>query len=194
MSEQELFVAAQDALGHVVNTIRDDQWTMVMPPAFSRAMKRELTLKELLNYHAYDDAWVPDMLAGKTMDEVGKEAFKGDLLGSDPKASYAKYAEAARAAVRDFTDLDKTTHLSYGDYPAREYLWHITYFRTMRSYDLAKIIGIEPMTPTELLEGLWTIIEPHAEEWRTMGVLDAPLMVPEDADKRTKILAMLGRD
>ena len=25
-----------------------------------------------------------------------------------------------------FTDLDKTLHLSYGDYPAREYLTHIS--------------------------------------------------------------------
>jgi uncharacterized protein (TIGR03086 family) len=194
MTEQELFVSAQAALKNVVDHIRDDQWEMIMPSAFSRAVKKELTLKELLNYHAYDDAWVPDMLTGKTMDEVGKDAFKGDLLGTDPKASFAKYNAEATEAVSSFTGLDMIVHLSYGDYPAREYLWHITYFRTLRSYDLAGVVGIEPKTPTDLLQGLWTIIEPHADEWRKMGVLDAALPIPEGSDERTRILSLLGRN
>ena len=97
------------------------------------------TLRQVVNYHAYDDSWVPDTLAGKTIDEVGS-AHDGDLLGDDPKASFARIVATAVDAVRAFTDLDRTVHLTYGDWPAREYLTHITHFRASRVYDLSAFI------------------------------------------------------
>jgi hypothetical protein len=47
----------------------------------------------------YDDAWVPDLLAGRTMDEVGQGRFDGDPLGTDPHA-VGGYITAACAATR----------------------------------------------------------------------------------------------
>ena len=90
MTETETFVLADHALNGVVQRIRDDQWEMPMPASFQRRDAESVpTLREIIGYHAYDDAWVPDMLAGRTMDEVGADAFKGDLLGDDPKGSFA---------------------------------------------------------------------------------------------------------
>jgi len=142
MKEPEVFVLAEEAMKKVVDQIKDDQWGMEMPKEFKlrSAPEKPITLREIINYHAYDDAWVPDMLRGKTMDEIGKEAFKGDLLGSDPKGNFTIYADKAINAARNFTDLDKAIHLSYGDYPAREYFWHITSFRGFRAVELAKVI------------------------------------------------------
>jgi uncharacterized protein (TIGR03086 family) len=193
MTEQEIFVLAEEAIQKVVNQIKDEQWGMIMPAEFSRVLKREVTLHEIINYQAYDDAWVPDMLAGKTMDEVGKEAFKGDLLGEDPKASFMKYSNEAISAVKDFTDLERTVHLSYGDYPAKEYFWHINYFRGLRAYDLAKAIGVDTTLPADLVQGLWDEISPNAEVWRKIGVLAPEVVVPADADAQTKLLGLLGR-
>lgn len=52
----------------VVDQIDDGQWDMPMPPVFARRDSSHVpTLREIINYHAYDDAWVPDMLAGRTM-------------------------------------------------------------------------------------------------------------------------------
>ena len=74
MNEKEVFVLANRTLQGVVDQIRDDQWDMELPPSFKvRNQGKTVTLRELINYHAYDDAWVPDMLAGKTMDEAGKD-------------------------------------------------------------------------------------------------------------------------
>src|SRR5438270_13436028 len=88
MQENEVFILADRALERVVRRIRDDQWSMVMPESFlTRISDRRPTLREIVNYHAYDDAWVPDMLAGRTMQEVGNDASKGDLLGADPKGN-----------------------------------------------------------------------------------------------------------
>ena len=90
MSEPEIFVLADQALNGVVSRIKDDQWPMTVPAWFSRSQKDRIpTVREIVNYHDYDDAWVPDMLAGKTMDEVGKDKFKGDLLAEDPKHNFA---------------------------------------------------------------------------------------------------------
>jgi len=74
-----------------------------------------------VNYHAYDDSWVPDTLSGRTMDESGKTQFDGDLLGDDPKASFAAIADKACDAASQLDDLDRPVHLSFGDYTAREY-------------------------------------------------------------------------
>jgi hypothetical protein len=52
---------------------------------FHRSGTGELpTLRTIVSYHAYDDAWVPDALAGKTKDEVGRDKHKGGLLRDDP--------------------------------------------------------------------------------------------------------------
>ena len=75
MREQDVFVLAEHTLKNVIDQIRDDQWAMEMPPSFARRDQRTVTLREIVNYHGYDDAWVPDMLAGRMMDEVGMAAF-----------------------------------------------------------------------------------------------------------------------
>ena len=191
MTEQEVFILADEALLRVVEQIRDDQWDMVVPEGMTR--QPGATLRDIVNYHAYDEAWVPDTLAGKTIEEVGG-AHDGDLLGDDPKASYAGIVATAVDAVRAFTDLDKTVHLSYGDWSARDYLQHITYFRGSRVYDIAKLIGADTTMPPDLVQGLWEQLEPNAEEWRKLGVLRPAVEVPADAPLQDRWLGLTGRD
>ena len=127
MTEQDVFILADEALKRVVDQIRDDQWDVVVPAEMTPRLPGSI-LRTVINYHAYDDAWVPDVLAGKTIEEVG-DAWKGDLLGDHPKLNFGSIVETAVLAVGRFDDLDRTVHLTYGDYPAREYLRHITSFR-----------------------------------------------------------------
>jgi uncharacterized protein (TIGR03086 family) len=190
VNEQEVFVAAERALGSVVELVDSDQWDRVVPDSWTR--KPGSTLREVINYHAYDDAWVPDVLAGKTMEQVG-HSHDGDLLGVDPKGNFAAIAAAATAAVRAFDDLDKTVHLSYGDYTAREYLRHITYFRGLRAYDLARFIGADSSLPDDLVRGLWSEIAPVAEEWRQLGVFGPAVPVAADAPLQDRLLGLVGR-
>ena len=193
MNEPDVFVLAEHALQHVINQIQDDQWDMEMPPSFARRNQSTVTLREIVSYHAYDDAWVPEMLAGKTMDEAGKSKFDGNLMGDDPKASFAKIVEAACAAARGLDDLGRTVHCSFGDYPAREYFWQINGFRGLRAHDIARVIGVNSDLPAELVQGLWDEIRPHAEEWRSIGVFPPAVEVPEDAPLQAKLLGLTGR-
>jgi len=193
MSEPEVFVLADQALQKVVDQIKDGQWGMAMPPSFLRRGQEAVTLREIIGYHAYDDAWVPDMLAGKTMEEAGKERFALDPLGDDPKAAFAGFVEKACAAARAVRDLDATVHCSFGDFKVREYFWQINLFRGMRAHDIAKVIGVDSTLPEELVQGIWDEISPHAEEWRKIGVFGPKVEVPEAASLQDRLLGLTGR-
>ncbi len=194
MTEAEVFILADQALVAAVDQIKDDQWGMKLPGWFQVGQTQtELDLRKIINYHAYDEAWVPDVLAGKTKDEVG-DKYDGDLLGADPKASFHKLAEVALQAVRALDNPDKNVHLSYGDFPAREYLKHITSFRGFRAYDIAKLIGVDTKLPDELLQGMWDEIKPEAEQWRAMGVFGVEIPVPDGAPLQQRLLGISGRE
>jgi len=195
MRESDIFVLADRALNAVVARIRDDQWQIAMPPSFARRdTDHTPTLREIIGYHAYDDAWVPDMLAGKTMAEAGPDKFSGDLLGDDPRASFAAIVDAACAAALALDDLERVVHCSFGDFPAREYFWQINGFRGLRAHDIAQVIGVEAALPAELVQGLWDEISPHADEWRQFGVFPAAVPVPATAPLLDRLLGITGRD
>src|SRR5690606_5917293 len=201
MNEKDLFILADNALNEIIQQIRDDQWDMRMPADFPTFdMSKTYTLREIINYHAYDEAWVPAMLSGKTMEEVGKDAFGepfgNDLLSDNPKKNYSSLSEKAIAAVLKLNEneLDsRMVHFSYGDFPAREALRHITSFRGLRVYDLSKALGINTTMPQDLVRGLWEMIEPHAEDWRKQGVFQRIVEVSEDALLQDRLLGLTGR-
>ncbi|TMC10177.1 MAG: TIGR03086 family protein [Chloroflexi bacterium] len=194
MRQTELFVQADRALDGVVAQVRDDQWQMEMPESFfTRSVDRRPTLREILNYHAYDDAWVPDMLAGRTMDEVGRDLHRGDLLADDPRARFAEIDERACAAALAVEDLDFVVHASFGDFPARGYLWQVTSFRAFRAHELARILGLDPTLPAGLVQALWDEFLPRAEEMRGLGVFREPVPVPDDAPLQDRLIALTGR-
>ena len=194
MNEVDVFVLADQALNRVVGQIRPDQWDMEMPPDFARRKAATVpTLREVINYHAYDDAWVPDMLAGKTMAEAGIDNYKGDLLGADPAAAFSAIVDRAIAAAKALDDPDRTVHCSFGDYKAYEYLWQTNMFRGLRAHDIARVIGVEPDLPEALVQGMWDEISPHAEEWRAIGVLGTRVEVREDAPLLDRLLGLTGR-
>jgi hypothetical protein len=193
MTEPKLFVLADTTLLAVVDQIQDDQWEMEMPDDFLMRDQKSVTLREVINYHAYDDAWVPDMLAGKTMAEVGADAFKGDLLGDTPKENFRKIVEKACVAAGAISDLDQIVHCSFGDYKIREYLWQINSFRGFRAHDIAKVIGADTTLPPLLVEGLWDELAPMVEEWRKIGVFGPAVLVGEHDTLQNKLLGMVGR-
>src|SRR5664280_801896 len=129
MDEREIFQLADRALCELVTRIREDQWTLTLSQKFARHGEgHPPTLREVVNAHAYDDAWVPDMLAGRRMDEVGKDAYSGDLLGDDPATHFGELVDAACLAASALEDLDRIVHCSFGDYSARDYFCQITMF------------------------------------------------------------------
>lgn len=189
MTIQKLFIMSNHELARVINQITDDQWSLDMAPGTSM---KPATLKDSVRYHTYDDAWVPDVLAGKTKEEVG-ETYEPILSNEAIVATYNRYNELAIDAVQNFDDLTKVVHLSYGDYSARNYLQHIISFRAFRSYDIAKLIGLDTTMSDEFVEALHEEFSPVIETYRAMGVFPPALEVAADDSAQAKLLAMMGR-
>lgn len=191
----QAFVLADRGLDRVVQQIRDDQWDMVLPDEFARmsAKDERVTLRQVIGYHAYDEAWMPDMLAGRTMDEVGRDRFDGDLLGDDPRAAFAALVERAVAAAGQVEDLDRVVHWSYGDFPLREGIWHPISFRGLRTVDLARVVGVDDTLDPVLVRAMWDEFLPQAETWRAMGVFGPRVEVPDDAPLQERLLGLTGR-
>ncbi len=195
MDEAQVFVLADRALAQVVARIEPAQWAVSLPPTFATSSRDSVpTLRDVVNYHAYDDAWVPDTLAGRTMEEAGSTKFDGDLLGDVPVERFEAIVDKACAAAEAVRDYDAVAHLSFGDYPVRHYFWQINSFRALRAHDIARVIGVEPDLPAELVQGVWDEVSPHAEEWRTIGVYPAAVPVPQDAPLLDRLLGLTGRD
>jgi uncharacterized protein (TIGR03086 family) len=192
MIEVAVFGEAQEALRGVVDRIAGDQWEREVPEGM-RYLDGQRTVRDIVNHHARDDAWVPEVLAGRTLAEVG-DRYDGDLLGADPRAAYKEFAERATAAVRDCTDFERPVHLSYGAFPARTYLLHIIIFRGFQAYDLARFLGMRPQLSDALVAGLSELIAPHAERLRGLGVFGPAVPVAADAPPLDRLLGLSGRD
>ena len=101
---------------------------------------------------------------------------------------------ADRRGARRCDDPDRLVHLSYGDFPAAEYLRHVTSFRGFRVFDIARWIGAGTEMPPDLVQGMWDVLGPDMEAWRAIGVYQAAVPVPDDAPLQDRLLGLSGRD
>lgn len=199
MKQRELFLQADAALRSVIDRLTPDQLDLPVPSEWTRVT--DARLRHVVAGHARDEAWVPAVLAGRTIDEVGED-FPANLLGDeapsdDPLGDYLihKYDrvnDIATAAVREDLDPERVVHLSYGDYPIREYLLHVSCYRAFQSWTIARLVGLDYTMPPELVENLWEQIVPTLDDWRSMGVFGPPVEVPAGADRETQLLGLTG--
>ena len=191
MSEKGVFILSERALADVIDQVSGDQWGEMKPDWFQTGGQGDASLRQIVNYHAFDSAWVPDVLAGRTLAEVGSAH---DHVKTDADVSYRAISDAAIAAAEALDDLDRIVHLSYGDFPAREYLKHVTSFRGFRAYDIARWIGVSTDLPPDLVQGMWDELLPEIDAWRAMGVYGPAIPVPDDAPLQDRLLGLVGRD
>jgi uncharacterized protein (TIGR03086 family) len=93
--------------------IGPEQWSAPTPCT-------EWDVRALVNHVVNEERWMPPLFGGATIAEVG-DRFDGDLLGDDPLGNAADAAREADAAVAAPGAMERTVHLSFGDFPAGEY-------------------------------------------------------------------------
>ncbi len=85
MTRQELFIISDQALQSVIAQISDAQYALSIPEWFQvgGSGNDNLTLRKIINYHAYDEAWVPAVLTGRELTEAidAPTDKNDDLLG-----------------------------------------------------------------------------------------------------------------
>lgn len=189
--EAELFVQAEGILVEVLGRIRADRWRTVMPPTFDmdRAAK-PLSIRQVVRRYALDSAQVPDILAGRPVDD-GPETD----LWPDPVPVIVRLSEGACAAAAKVTDGSAPVDPATGEHTVSDYLWRSTIARCFLAHDVAMHLGSRACPFTEeLARGMWEGTWPAAQRWREAGIFGEPLELPPDVSWRDRFLLSAGRD
>lgn len=177
---------AMSEFDHAVRQVRPDQWSIGTPCT-------EWSVRDLVNHLVNEQRWVPVLLAGATLEEVG-DRFDGDLLGTDPLRVWAESSAAAREAWTEPGALDRQVHVSFGVIDATDYGWQLTTDLAVHAWDLATAIGRPIELGDDLAGALLDKAEPAVDQWQGLGIFAAPVSVARDADPQTRLVALLGRD
>ncbi|PBC71275.1 uncharacterized protein (TIGR03086 family) [Streptomyces sp. TLI_235] len=183
----KLFADAQDAFGrHVRAAATGDAWQAPTPCT-------DWTVRDLVGHLTSEHLWVPPLLEGRTVAEVG-DRFDGDVLGDDPVAVWTAAAEGSRAAFAAPGALERKVHLSYGTRPAQGYCREMTVDAIIHAWDLAVGVGADRAMDPDAAEFALAELAAFGGDLSASGVFGPPVPVPADADAQSRLLGLAGRD
>ncbi|WP_344937569.1 TIGR03086 family metal-binding protein [Sphaerisporangium flaviroseum] len=176
---------AMDEFGLRVAMIDDRHWSAPTPCS-------EWTVRDLVNHLVVEQLWVPPLLAGATVSDVG-DRFDGDQLGDDPMARWTEASVAAQRALAEPGALGRDVELSYGTVNARRYCMEMASDLAVHAWDLARGLGVDDRIDPRLMAEVYEYLAPMTGALEGSGMFAAPVPVPDDADPQTRTLALTGR-
>ena len=183
LSAEEFYRRAVATFDSSMQAVGSDDWSKPTPCT-------EWDVRALVAHVVDEDLWVPPLLDGKTIEEVG-DAF-ADPLGDDPIASWDKAKREGIGASRG-VDLEATVHVSFGDITADEYLKQVATDHVIHAWDLARAVGASVDFDDDAVETAYLYLEPNAELWRQAGAFGPAVPAPDGADRLTELVALTGR-
>jgi uncharacterized protein (TIGR03086 family) len=84
-------------------------------------------------------------------------------------------------------------HLSFGDFPGRDYTLQLFADHLIHAWDLARAIGADERLDPELIEPCATWFAAVENAYRSAGAIAERPPVPAGADAQTRLLAQFGR-
>jgi uncharacterized protein (TIGR03086 family) len=180
-----LYERAQDAFGRTVHGVAEGQWSAGTPCT-------DWDVRTLVNHVIGEIKWAVPLFAGRTIAEVGDQ-FDGDLLGARPVDAWDAAAPAAVQAVRETGAMDRTVHLSFGDFPGSEYAMQLIADLVVHGWDLATATGQDATIDAELVEVVGNWFSGVAAGYREAGAVAPAPAVSPDANAQTVLLAEFGR-
>ncbi|MTD53689.1 TIGR03086 family metal-binding protein [Amycolatopsis pithecellobii] len=169
-----------------VHLVKADQWDNPTPCT-------EWTVRDLVNHLVSEQLWVPHLLGGATLAEVG-DRYDGDVLGDDPVRAWEESSRAARAAWTEEGAVDRMVHLSFGKFDASLYGWQMTMDLAVHAWDLAMGIGAPQPIEDDVAEELIPVVRPMIAAAQGTGILAPPVEVPDDASAPDRLVALCGRE
>ena len=185
MNAVDFYRRATEEFDRRMHGVTPAAWTQPTPCA-------EWDVHSLVNHIVNENRWIPPLLAGKTIDDVG-DSLDGDLLGSD---GYASWNDSRKLALEsaEATAPDSIVHVSFGDIPAEMYLSQVAFDHVIHSWDLARATGADEEIASDLVSVALEFIRPQAEMWRMGGSFGPALTLPDGTDTQGELLALTGRD
>jgi uncharacterized protein (TIGR03086 family) len=181
----EVYDRAAARIDELVRQVKDDQWAVGTPCS-------AWSVRDLVNHLVGENRWVPALLAGLTIDEVGGQ-LDGDLLGGDPDEAWTSARAAAAAALHAEGALSRTVQLSFGETTATEYLWQIAADHLVHGWDLAVALGADDRIDADLVEAVAAWFAAQEAGYRSAGAVGDRPELPPGAGRQWQLLAMFGR-
>lgn len=176
---------AVDRFGDLVRAVGPEQWASPTPCT-------EWTVRDLVNHVTGENLWMPPLMAGAQVADVG-DRFDGDVLGDDPPAAWDAAATQALASLDAPDVLTRTVHLSFGDAPADEYLRQVLADHVVHAWDLAQAIDAGDDLDDALVTACAAWFDTVEDDYRRMGAIGPRDTVAVDADAQQRLLARFGR-
>jgi uncharacterized protein (TIGR03086 family) len=184
--------AAAARFGALVHRVPVDGWHRPTPCA-------DWSVRDLVNHLVGEHLWVPPLLGGGTLADVG-DRFDGDVLGDAPGPAWDAAVTASLKAWAMARE-DQKVDLSAGPTQAGEYAEQMLLDLVVHAWDLARAIdvdagivaGIDASVDEEQAAHVLAYVEPHAAEWAAAGVFAEPVRTSR-ADALSRLVALSGRD
>ena len=178
-----LIPEAIDRFGARVHEIDGHRWNDSTPCT-------EWTVRDLVNHLVSEHLWVPHLLGGESLEQVG-DRYDGDMVGADPVHAWDEAAERSLAAWKD-TDLSGTAQFSFGEAPLTVYADQILVDLTVHEWDLARGSGQpESLDPVAVNHSL-AYARANIERVAGLGIFAAPVPTTS-TDPAVQLLSLLGR-
>ena len=186
MSETtKLFAQVTDRFAEQVRSVAPDAWGNATPCS-------DWDVRALVNHVVGELLWAPPLVAGQTIDDVG-DRFDGDILGADPAATTASAVAAAQRAFEEDGALERTVHLSFGDFPGDHYCWQLISDVVVHGWDLARGVDADDTIDAATAEKVHDFIAPLLAQMSGSPYFAAPVAVDDDAPVQDRLLAATGR-
>ncbi|HVW23342.1 MAG TPA: TIGR03086 family metal-binding protein [Candidatus Saccharimonadales bacterium] len=187
MDGSELFAKCLEQATAIVKQVRTDQLVNATPDT-------DWNVRDLAHHMLYELSWVPAMVEGLTIDEVG-DKYEDELFdedGGDLIANWERAASKADQAVL-MADLEEVAHVSYGDISIENYLYQIGGDLLIHAWDLAKGIGFPIQFDPAVAQEIYEHTLPQQANMKASGLFASPIDVPNTADLQTRLLGLFGR-
>jgi uncharacterized protein (TIGR03086 family) len=184
MNATGLYESTTRAVGELLPTVTAEQWK-------ARTPCDGWTVRDLVNHLVGENRWMPPLLSGRTIADVGN-ALDGDLLGDDPVRAWDTALGEAHSAVTA-ADLHRIVHLGFGDAPAQDYLMQVAADHLIHYWDLAVAIGARDALDADVTESVAGWFAGEESGYRQAGAVGPRPELPEAAGPQARLLAMFGR-
>jgi uncharacterized protein (TIGR03086 family) len=181
----QLYVQAMACAQHYLDGVQPEQWNAPTPCS-------EWDVRQIANHITGENLWAAELFQGKTVEDVGSR-LDGDLTGSDPAQAYRSSMLAAKAVVQAPGAMERTCHLSFGDFSGADYASQLFMDTLIHSWDIAKATGQDARLDPKLVEACLPITEEITRQFRGAGVFGEDLTAAAAADPQARLLALVGR-
>jgi uncharacterized protein (TIGR03086 family) len=181
----DLIEAASAQLIRTVSSVDAVAWSNTTPA--------DLTVREVVDHVVAGNIFATRLLAGAGA-AASVAGLDQDQLGDNPLAAIATSCEAQRV-VFAAADQDLPLHHPSGDIPFETFVRFRVGDLVIHAWDIAIGAGLDPTLDPAVVNELWTLVKPHLDTMRTMGVFGpgASATLPPDASQQTRLLDAFGR-